>query len=270
MHFNIRTLFRLIVTFAIGIASSVAAAQTALPAGIVMIPAQPSSADTIFLKIPRGGCIQTYVGATYRNSTSNGKIRVEILINLPNCPSPIGPLTTMTVEIGRLPPGSYSFDVVERLVQPSEVLRDIAANVPFTVSDHRATKTAPAVRLNYSDHWWDANNSGAGLFIWQDARDQLLAAWFTYGADGKPVWYTIQSGNWVTPTRYEGKLVQTSRLANPIVGGTLEASGPTSLQFVGTATLDFSGDDGALAGVFTSKLDDAASAQTRSIRRFGK
>jgi len=249
-----------------------AAAQASLPAGFEFIPAQPSSADTVFLKIPRVCANSVYEGASYRTSATGGKIRVDVLLSgPPPCPFGNPPAPALLVEIGRLPAGSYTLDIVDNynsLHSSNPFVSTFISNAPFTVSDHRAAKTAPAVRLNYSDHWWDPGNSGSGLFIWQDARDQLLAAWFTYGADGKAIWYTIQVGAWVSATRYEGKLVQTSRM--PAGSAPSEPPGPTGVLFVGTAALDFSGDDGALTGVLSIKFDNAASTQTQNIRRFGK
>ena len=272
MPFLIRNPARFITALLAACLSLLAAAQTPPSVAFEFIPAQPSSADTIYLKIPRVCANSVYAGAGYRTSATGGKIRVDVLLSgPPPCAVGLPPAPALWVEIGRLPAGSYVLDIVENyntLVSSSPFFTTVASNVPFAVSDHRAGKTAPAVRLNYSDHWWDPGNSGSGLFIWQDARDQLLAAWFTYGADGKAAWYTIQAGAWVSATRYEGKLVQTSR--PPVVNGPIEPPGPTGVLIVGTAALDFSGDDGALAGVFSVKFDNAASTQTRNIRRFGK
>jgi hypothetical protein len=269
MKFFVRILTRFIPALLTGIFSLVAAAQTPPTAAFEFIPAQPSSADTIFLKIPRTCATSQYLGPGYRTSAIGGKIRVELFLGPPPPCAQGVVVPALLVEIGRLPAGSYSLDIIDsRLVNVEVFFTTVASNVPFTVSDHRASKTAPAVRLNYSDLWWDPNNSGSGIFVWQDARDQLLAGWFTYGADGKAAWYTVQSGDWVSATRYVGKLVQTRR--PPALNGQIDASGNTSLIFVGNATLDFSGDDGALAGVLTYKFDNADSAQTRNIRRFGK
>lgn len=210
MHFPIRTVSRSILVCSLSVASLVATAQT-LPSGALeFIPAQPSSADTLVVKIPRSCASINYLGAGYRTSATNGKIRVEILLGVPP-PCPLNPPTApaLLVEIGRLPAGSYLLDIVEaRPVSFEVAFNTVASNVQFAVTDHRAAKVAPAVRLNYSDHWWDPNNNGSGLFIWQDSRDQLLAAWFTYGDDGKAAWYTVQAGAWVTASRYEGKLVK--------------------------------------------------------------
>ena len=237
------------------------------------VPAQPSSADTVFLKIQRRCGNTNYVNPGYRVNHINGRISVNILLAAGPviCFSAAPPEPPLLVEIGRLPAGSYIVDVNEgRLSGSDAVIAAIASNLQLTVSDHRATKAAPGVRLSYSDHWWDPTNSGSGLFIWQDAQDQLLAAWFTYGADGKAAWYTIQGGRWTTATRYEGRLVQTSR---PVTGGLIDANGPTVTQSVGTASLDFTGDftgaESTLAGVFSYQFDNG-SANIRNIRRFNK
>ncbi len=236
------------------------------------VPAQPSSADSVFLKIPRTCANANYLTPGYRVSAVNGRIGVNILLGVPViCFSAAPPEPPLLVEIGRLPAGSYIVDVNEgRLSGSDAVIAVVASNLQLTVSDHRATKAAPGVRLNYSDHWWDPSNPGSGLFIWQDAQDQLLAAWFTYGADGKAAWYTIQSGRWTTATRYEGRLVQTNRSPNPVLGGLIDGAGPTVTQLVGTASLDFSGsDEGTLAGVFSYQFDNGTAA-IRNIRRFNK
>jgi hypothetical protein len=269
MQILIRIFTRFISALLTGIFSLVTAAQTPPPAAFEFIPAQPSSADTIILKIPRACANSQYLGAGYRTSATSGKIRVDVLLGPPPPCAQGVVVPALLVEIGRLPAGSYLLDILDdRFINAEVIFTTVASNVSFTVSDHRASKTAPAVRLNYSDLWWDPNNSGSGIFIWQDARDQLLAGWFTYGADGKASWYTVQAGNWVSANRYEGKLAQTSR--PPVLNGQIDASGATSLNFVGNATLDFSSDDGALAGVLTYKFDNAVSTQTRNIRRFGK
>ena len=40
-------------------------------------------------------------------------------------------------------------------------------------------------------HWWDSYRPGSGFEIF-NAADQAMAIWYTYEADGRPVWYTAQ------------------------------------------------------------------------------
>ncbi len=270
MRSPVRTLAALIVAAAASFTTCMAVAQISSGAP-EFVPAQPSSADTVFLKISRTCSNANYLNPGYRVSAINGRISVYIFLARPPppCPSPMPPAPPLLVEIGRLPAGTYTVGVYEQYPALSfEPLVLLVANgLQVTVTDHRATKVAPGVRLNYSDHWWDPTNPGSGLFIWQDAQDRLLAAWFTYGADGKAAWVTLQGGSWITATRYEGRLVQTSR---PALGGLIDANGPTVTQLVGTASLDFSGrDEGTLAGVFSYQFDNGP-ANIRNIRRFNK
>ena len=109
------------------------------------------------------------------------------------------------------------------------------SNAPFTIAGARVAKTAPYVRLNYSGHWWDPNDPGRGLFFWHDARDNVLAAWFTYGADGKPIWYAFQP-TWQTfAATVTPNLLQSSRMPGP----TSPPPNPTTYMVAGTASLDF-------------------------------
>ncbi|MES2933640.1 MAG: hypothetical protein V4805_09155 [Pseudomonadota bacterium] len=49
-----------------------------------------------------------------------------------------------------------------------------------------ATGATPAV--NYGDLWWNANESGWGVTLTQQAG-VIVAAWYTYDAAGMPIWY---------------------------------------------------------------------------------
>jgi hypothetical protein len=46
---------------------------------------------------------------------------------------------------------------------------------------------------NYSDIWWNPSESGWGLTI-ADHDTNIFAVWYTYRAEGRPVWYTIPGG----------------------------------------------------------------------------
>mgnify|MGYP001193096586 CR=1 FL=1 len=251
---------------ALAFAASVFSASAQTAAGIEFIPAQPTSADTVYMKLQRTCENSTFLSQGYRVLNIGGRLRVEIdYRESNNCTDRNAPATSLMVELGKLPAGAYLIDVFE-LVQLSfgSAGYVTANNLRLVVNDHRPLKPAPAVFIDYSDHWWDASDPGSGLFIWQNRSDKVLAAWFTYSATGQPTWYTIQAGTWVSRTRYEGKLIQSSRPTTP--------PSPTSpiAQQVGTAVIDFTGEDSALSGRFTYKFDSAATEVTRNIRRFDK
>jgi|GEM_PF-1938188 len=50
--------------------------------------------------------------------------------------------------------------------------------------------TPPAI--DYTDMWWNANESGWGVAITQQ-YGMIFAAWYTYEIDGTPVWYVASS-----------------------------------------------------------------------------
>jgi|GEM_PF-1252961 len=63
-----------------------------------------------------------------------------------------------------------------------------------------------------NDLWWggsfDSKQNGWGLAVAQQVR-QLFMVWFTYGQDGKPVWYVIPGGSW-TGAVFTGDLYSTT------------------------------------------------------------
>ena len=233
-------------------------------------PSNATSADNLKLALSRycGGGFGSSQANLYRISMSQNNITVMLTNRSdflqPTCfPSPLD-----EIDLGRLLPGNYTLTITEPAEVPpgTSPIRTVIANYAFIVADARTTKAAPYVRLDYSGHWWDPLDSGWGLFIWHDAKspiDSLLAAWFTYAADGKPMWYVFQP-TWQTPwATNNAPMTQTSRAP----GTTSPPPNPTSLTTVGTASLDFSNrglvDTGKITYTFTG-----GPTLTREIKRF--
>jgi hypothetical protein len=64
---------------------------------------------------------------------------------------------------------------------------------------------------NYQDLWWAApagSESGWGIFLTHQG-DTIFATWFTYGADGSPLWLVVTAARTAAGT-YAGTLYQTS------------------------------------------------------------
>lgn len=236
----------------------------------LIYPTAPTSADNIVLSFGVITCPPRVPQKDwYRVAMSGNKIRVTLgaLVAAPGgpfiCPS-APPGIVQYADLGRLPAGAYLFDFAQESADGTSVT--YASNIPVTVTDARNLKSAPFVALNYSGHWWDPTDPGSGVFIWQDEKDNLLAAWFTYGDDGKPLWYTIQAGRWTSFARYEGQLIATSRPgANKVVqDNTVVAAA------VGTAILQFfsisNGDSHGEEGQFITTRNGVT--QTKVIRRF--
>ena len=99
--------------------------------------------------------------------------------------------------------------------------------------------------------------------IWHDARDNLLAAWFTYAADGKPIWYTFQPKWQTSSATVETALLQTSRAP----GATVPPPNPTAFVVAGAVSLDFTNFGTADEGKLIYTLTGGAK-QVRNIQRF--
>ncbi len=242
-----------------------------------MYPANPTSADTLTLALSRYKTCGTGprtifgLGNLYRVSMAQNVVNVNMAVNTSDIIYPSGGCGVANpdvVEIGRLPAGNYVLNVVEPQSITSPALpTKLVDNYSFTVSDARADKASPWVRQDYSGHWWDPNDSGWGLFIWQDAKsptDNILAAWFTYAPDGKSQWYVFQ------PT-WQNPLATTTAplwLTLRPPGATSPPPGNTGLATVGTASLDF--DDPGATGAVGKITYQFGTGPTlvRTIRRF--
>lgn len=65
-------------------------------------------------------------------------------------------------------------------------INGVAGSKAITPQPLASGTTPPAV--DYTDLWWNSNESGWGLSISQQFNI-VFAAWYTYDADGKPIWY---------------------------------------------------------------------------------
>jgi hypothetical protein len=244
--------------FAIALASHVMVGVVHAQAltGGVLLPANPTSADNLKLSIADRTCggALPYAANPYRITMSQNIITVNLNERVNGIFTICAPAPREEIDIGRLPAGSYAITLIEAAIG-SVPQRTLIDKTPITIADARATKAAPYVRLDYSGAWWDPNDSGWGLFIWQDARgpnDSLLAAWFSYTPDGKPMWYTFQPKWQTSSATAEAALLQASRPP----GATSPPPGTTSSVTVGTASLDFTNlgtaDEGKLTYTFNN------------------
>ena len=108
------------------------------------------------------------------------------------------------------------------------------ATLHFHVGD------APSLNLDvplgdFSDLWWTPSESEWGMTIVEHASGNIFAAWFVYGADGKPIWYVLPGGSWKIGT-FSGDVYRTT---GPYFGGAFNSSSVGATR-AGTASLSFS------------------------------
>ena len=118
-----------------------------------------------------------------------------------------------------------------------------------------------ASTTNFSDQWWNANESGWGASFLQQG-DIIFIDLFVYGADSKPTWFTAPV--YFQGTTASGHLIFTGNLyatTGPYFGG---AFNPAAVfeQTVGTLTFDASSVD---TGTLTYTVDGVG--VTKSITR---
>lgn len=260
-----KRIFLFATTLSLLLSVGQACAQLDPQGNFFLLPANPTSADTLTLTASRRcSNLLLYQANAYRVSMSQNNITVmrgEIAVQpVPN-PCPPGAMRD-EMDLGRLPAGNYTLTVINSAIGSTPATTEFS-NAPFTISDGRLLKTAPYVRLDYSGHWWDPNDPGWGLFIWHDARDNVLAAWFTYGVDGKPIWYVFQP-TWQT---FAATVTTTLRQTSRAPGTTSPPPNPTTYVTVGTASLDFTSFTTADAGTLTYTFTGGPTT-VRNIQRF--
>ena len=130
-------------------------------------------------------------------------------------------------------------------------INNIAGSKAITQQIFASGTTAPAV--DYTDLWWSANESGWGISITQQFAT-IFAAWYTYDATGKPVWYVVPNCP-VSGAGCTGALYQ-------VTGGeplTTAWNGTNQPVIVGSLTFAFSNSSNAtmsytLNGVTSSRV----------------
>ena len=114
---------------------------------------------------------------------------------------------------------------------------------------------------NYSDLWWNPNESGWGLSLTQHGAT-LFAAWYVYDDRGRATWLVMPGGRWTSATAYTGDLYATT---GPDARMPFDPSRVTRSR-VGTATLSFSSRD---RGVLTYQVNGVSGTKQIQRQLFG-
>lgn len=126
--------------------------------------------------------------------------------------------------------------------------------------------TTPPPSSNYSDIWWNPNESGWGLTI-ADHETQLFAVWYTYRQDGSPTWFVIPGGTFSQGRRiFTGDAYQTT---GPPYFAAFNPNAVTVTR-VGSAAIDFA-PPGQAAGtaLFTYTIGSVSGSKQIQRQPFG-
>jgi len=210
------------------------AALAALPAAaqVRISPAQPSSFERVNLRMTVDSCVFDPT----RVSVSQGSGASHIIVTAPRnmCLLP-GEPRVVDIQLGAFPAGSYTVAVHDN---PSDFSPPYE-RASFTVTDRPQIAIfppPPRPLTDYTGMWWNPQESGWGLALNQGVSNALFGAWFVYGQNGQPEWYTLQGGQWTSSTRWTGAVYRTT---GPFFAGPDFDPRLVLVQAAGSATLDF-------------------------------
>lgn len=208
-------------------ASTVLRAQIMDGYDVTIVPANPQILAPVIARLStNASCLGDF--ETTRLSQSGSAIRIEVTPVAGFCQALN---LSQDVSLGHFLPGTFVVTVFAGSSPSASVL----GTATFTVTDTYSSKTGFFPLVDYTDHWWNAMESGWGISIHQHPSDRLFAIWFVYSQTGLPVWYTLQPGAWTSPTVYTGPVYKTT---GPYFGGPFDPN-QVSSSVVGSATLRF-------------------------------
>ncbi len=144
-------------------------------------------------------------------------------------------------------------------VQPGTYYINIAHFDAAGTAAYNLTTRLDAVTANYSDIWFNPQESGWGINISHQANT-LFAALYTYERDGTPVWLTMSAGVLQADGSYQGELF---KVTGPAFNASPWPSSTVRSAQVGTMKIAFSSEAN---GTLTYSYDGAN--VTKEIQRF--
>ncbi len=204
--------------------------------------AVPPGAAIVVIHHPQGDLKKVSQGSVLRYSTPQPSLPVT-----PTTPFSEVTYNSGTTEQGSSGSGLFTFNGSQYVLRGALYGGGAFCSTPnesdwYSQFDKVYTALSPYLgaasggQVDYSDLWWNPNESGWGLNIIQHASRNIFAVWYTYGNDSKPLWFTVPGGTWTSSTVFTGDVYSTS---GPAANG---AFNPTLVRAtkVGTATLTFS------------------------------
>jgi lysyl endopeptidase len=128
------------------------------------------------------------------------------------------------------------------------------------LAPYLSAKVGPAA--DYTDLWWNADESGWGLNLIQHSSGNIFGVWYTYGTDGKRMWYVMPGGTWSSSNVFTGSLYATS---GPPAHAPSFDSGRVASRVVGHGTLTFSD---ANRGTFAYSVDGISGSKAITRQPF--
>lgn len=196
---------------------------------VEVVPQHPMQFERVYLRLTTDSC-------HFAEDTVVVEMTPEkavIVRHLPRqCLVP-GSRKVVDIQLGAFPAGSYEAVFVDGHTYQA------AERVRFTVDSIASVAMVPGAQLpiaDYSGLWGAANEPGWGLSLHQGVFGSLFGALFVYDAQRQPQWYSLQSGGWVSPSRWDGQVIRSDgppwmATIYPLTGARHRATGQVSMDF---------------------------------------
>jgi hypothetical protein len=170
---------------------------------IALSPASPTNGDLVRARVSN---LRTSFTCNLINplrtrvAMSNNRITIVVIGDAPPvlCPVGTGPIDII---LGQFPVGNYEVVVIE----PSSANPPIPIGGPitFAVTEARPAYTSvwpwqpgPFPLDNVTGVWWNPNEPGQGLSIFEQPDGRVFGSWYTSDGSNDPTWYTLQDSTW--------------------------------------------------------------------------
>lgn len=192
---------------------------------VTVTPTAPISLEPVYARVVNSQTCTIDPAET--RVRQEGSTIVVVVRGLDGCLPTTGPIS-QDVSLGQFHPGEFS--VVVRSFLGLQL-----TSAPFRVADSHTGSNAPMPMVNYTDLWWNPQESGWGISLSHHPSGRLFAAWYTYDQARNPTWFTLQPGHWTSVTTYTGPIYRT---AGPSWTGPFNPAS-VSVTLVGTGTFTF-------------------------------
>lgn len=143
-------------------------------------------------------------------------------------------------------------------MSPRRRFRATALAIALAVAAPGALVAQTAPERDHTGVWWNANESGWGVFT-IDFGDVIAPAWYTYDDDGEATWFTVAGAVPQDDGSYAGDVYRFTGVPFAQIAG--NAANPGTK--IGDATFRFSGED-----ALTLSYTIGAVSQTKQLTRF--
>jgi len=185
---------------------------------LIMLPAQPLELETLRVRIP--GSVFDQTATTLQRVSMPGGNRIVLDLQCVDaCISLLPPeMPPRDFVLGQFPVGEYTLEVFLTTAGQATSAPRLLARKPVSVLERPTTPGVqmPSNRFDFTDLWWDRNESGWGLSIYQRPDATLFAAFYTYDADHGAAFYTVQGGRWIDCATYVARLYRST--GSPALG----------------------------------------------------